>query len=71
MKQICKRLSIIFLALAVISGSVLTTEMVVNADIYKEVFSDDFESYEKKTSGAANKNAMIAKGWDVNTNGKE
>ena len=35
MKQICKRLSVIFLALTIISGSVLTTGLVVNADTYQ------------------------------------
>ena len=70
MKQICKRLSVIFLALTIVSGSVLTTGIIVNADTYKVLFSDDFEDYAKNTSGAANKNAMIANGWDVDTNGK-
>ena len=70
MKQICKRLSVIFLALTIISGSVLTTGLVANADTYKAIFSDDFESYEKKTSGADNKNAMNANGWNVDSNGR-
>jgi hypothetical protein len=47
MKQICKRLSVIFLALTIISGSVLTTGIVVNADTYKEIYKEDFNSYEK------------------------
>lgn len=72
MKQICKRLSVLFLALTIISGSVLTTGLVVNADTYKVIFSDDFESYidAGTAGGTANKNAMVAKGWDVNTNKK-
>lgn len=70
MKQICERLSVIFLALTIISGSVLTTGMVVNADTYKVVFSDDFEDYEKNTSGGANQNAMNDNGWDIDTKGK-
>ncbi len=72
MKQICKRLSVIFLALTIISGSVLTTGLVVNADTYKAVFSDDFESYidAGPEGGTANKKAMVANGWDVDTNGK-
>ncbi len=63
MKQICKRLSVIFLALTIISGSVLTTGIVVNADTYREIYKEDFNSYEKKTSGSANANAMKANGW--------
>lgn len=63
MKQICKRLSVIFLALTIISGSVLTTGVIVNADTYKEIYKEDFNSYEKKTSGSANANAMKANGW--------
>lgn len=66
MKQICKRLSVIFLALTIISGSVLTTGLVVNADTYKVIFSDDFEEYENNDSGGANQDAMNANGWDVN-----
>lgn len=64
MKQICKRLSVIFLALTIISGSVLTTGIVVNADTYKEIFREDFNSYEKE-EGPNNVVAMTAKGWTV------
>lgn len=64
MKQICKRLSVVFLALTIISGSVLTTGIVANADTYREIFKEDFNSYEKE-EGPNNVVAMKAKGWTV------
>ncbi len=64
MKQICKRLSAIFLTLTIISGSVLTTGIVVNADTYQEIFKEDFNGY-KATDGDDNIQPMIDKGWTV------
>ena len=63
MKQICKRLSVVFLALSIISGSVLTTGIIVNADTYKEIFREDFNSYKKDGTDTANATAMKDKGW--------
>jgi len=67
MKQICKRLSVVFLALVIVSSSVLATGIVVQADTYKILFSDDFNSYTDSDATSDNKNDMNAKGWNTTT----
>lgn len=67
MKQICKRLSVMFLALTIISGTVLTTGIVAQADTYKVLFSDEFNSY-NQTTNKLKKEAMNDNGWNTPSN---
>lgn len=42
--------------------------VVYDYDVTPATFIDDFSSYDNNTSGAANKNLMLAKGWNPSNN---
>lgn len=71
MKRICKKLSALFLALTIITGSVLGHGLVAKADIYRELFFDDFSGkyYGFTTTGSAKRIKMKEMGWtELTTN---
>lgn len=65
MKSIKKIIAV--LTVVVIAGTAFSVVNGINlyAESQNVIFEDDFNSYANNTSGAANKNAMIAKGWNT------
>lgn len=69
MKKRFRRLVSVLTVVMIISGSLSAVNFIkFYADTESILFSDDFNSYGNNPSGAANKNAMIANGWDTKNN---